>query len=62
MYFGNYRIGKTGLDKCLKNPPSECPSANNMVNGNEHCCNLDDGTFIISIDHSEHNSVGKSLC
>ena len=34
---------------------SECPSTKNMVNGKKHCCNLGDGTFIIFIDHSEHN-------
>ena len=61
MYFRNYRLGKTELEKCLKNPASEYPSTNNMVNGQKHCCNLDDGTFIIFIANSEHNSVGKSL-
>ena len=61
MYFQNYRLRKRWLDKWLKNPSSECSSKNNMVNGHKHCCNLDDGTFIIFIDQSEHNSVGKSL-
>ena len=61
MYFRNYRLGKRGLDKCLKNPPSECPSINNMVNGHKHCCSLDDVTFTIFIDESEHNSVQESL-
>ena len=55
MYFRNYRLGKTELEKCLKNPASEYPSTNNMVNGQKHCCNLDDGTFIIFIANSEHN-------
>ena len=61
MYFRNYRLRNRGLDKCLKNPAAEYPSTNNMVNGHKHCCNVDDGTFIIFIDHSQHNSVGKSL-
>ena len=61
MYFRNCRLKKRGLDKCLKNPPSECISRNNMVNGQKHCCNLDDGTFLIYIDYSEHNSVAESL-
>ena len=61
MYFRNYRLRKRGLDKCLKNPISECFSTNNKVNGHKHCCNLDDGTFIIFIDNSQHDLVGKSL-
>ena len=61
MYFRKYCLGKRGLDKCLKNPSSECPSTSNMANGKKHCCNLDSGTFIIWIVHSEHNLVGKSL-
>ena len=62
MYIRKYCLGKRGSDKCLKNPSSECPSTNNMVNGQKHCCNLDGGTFIIYIDHSEDNLVRKSLC
>ena len=61
MYFQNCRLRKRRLDKCLKNPPSGCISRNNMVNAHKQCCNLDDGAFIIFIDHSEHNSVGKSV-
>ena len=61
MYFRKIRLRKRGLDKCPKNPPAECISTNNMVNGHKQCCNLDNGAFIIFIDHSEHNSVGKSL-
>ena len=61
MYFRNYRLRKRGLDKCLKYDASENPSTNKMVNGHKHCCNLDDSTFIIFIDDSQHNSVGKSV-
>ena len=62
MYFRNYMLRKSGLDECLKNPASEYPSTNNMVNGHKNFFNLDDVTFTIFIDHSEHNSIGKSLC
>ena len=61
MYFRNYRLGKRGLHKCLQNPTSEYSSTKNMINAHKHCCNLDDVTFTIFIDRSEHNSVGKSL-
>ena len=40
---------------------SECPSTKNMGNIHKHCCNVDDGTFPILIDHFKYNSVGKSL-
>ena len=62
MYFRNYLLQKSGLDEFLKNLACEYLSTNNMVNGHKHCCNLDDVTFAIFIDHSEHNSIGKSLC
>ena len=61
MYFQNYGLPKRWFDKCLKNPVSEDPSTSNMVNGPKHCCNDDDGSFTIFIDHCEHNSFGKSL-
>ena len=61
MYFRNCCLRKRWLDKSLKNAPSECIFTNNMVNRHKHCCNLNDGTFIILIDHSEHNSVVESL-
>ena len=32
-----------------------------MVNELKHYWKLEDGTFTISIDHCEHNSVGKSV-
>ena len=62
MYFVNYRLQKRSLDKCLKNPVSEEPYIRNTRNGPKHCGNLEDGTFTISGNHCEHNSVGKSLC
>ena len=37
MYFGNYRLGKTWLDKCLKSPVSENPSISDIVNRAKHC-------------------------
>ena len=61
MYFRNYGLCKRWLDKCVKNPVSVDPSTSNMVNGPKHCCNVEDGSFTLFIDHSEHNSVGKSL-
>ena len=54
MYFGNYRLRKTWLDKSLKRPViSEHPSKVkvNMIKGSKHCLNLHD-TFIIFFHHS----------
>ena len=45
MYFCNYGLQKTCLDKCLKIPVSEDPFRSNMVNGPEHCRNLNNSTF-----------------
>ena len=59
--FPNYGLQKTLLDICLKSPVSEDPLTDNMVNGNKHCCNLNDRTVTIIIDHFEVNSVGKSF-
>ena len=36
MYFRNYGLRKTCLDKCLKCPISKDASTSNMVNGSEH--------------------------
>ena len=44
-----------------KKPPSEDPSTSNMVNGLKHRGNLNNSTFIISIDHFEGNRVEKSI-
>ena len=53
---------KKVIDKCLKNPHSEDPYKRNMVNHPKHCYNLDDGNFILFVDHCENNSVVKSPC
>ena len=37
MYFRNYGLWNTRLDKCLESPVSEEPLTSNMVNGPEHC-------------------------
>ena len=37
MYFGNYRLQKTWLGKCLKSPISEHPLTSNIVNGPKRC-------------------------
>ena len=55
MYFRNYGLRKTGLDKSLKSPVSEDPSTGNMVNGQKQCCNLNDSTFTTFIYHCEGN-------
>ena len=61
MYFPNYCLRNTWFDKCPKSPASDDTSKGNMVNGLKHCYNLKNSTFIIFIDHSEGNWVGKSL-
>ena len=61
MYFPNYCLRNTLLDKCLKNPASEGPLKGTMVNGSKHCYNLNNRTFTIFIDQSEGNCVGKGL-
>ena len=55
MCFGNKKLGKRSLDKCLKSTVSEDPSTSNMVNGHKHSCIVDEGTFTIFIDHCESN-------
>ena len=50
MYFPNYCLRNTLLDKCLKNPASEGSLKGTMVNGSKHCCNLNNRTFTIFID------------
>ena len=37
MYFGNYRLQKTCLDKCLENPFSEDPLTRDIVSEHKHC-------------------------
>ena len=62
MYFRNYGLPKTWLDKCLKSPVSEYPTKSNMVNAPKHCSNLRDTSFAIFINHWEVNCLTKSLC
>ena len=61
MYFRNQGLQKTSLDKCLKSRVSEDPSTQKIRNGLKHCCNLNDSTFKIFINHCDGNCVGKSL-
>ena len=56
------RTPKTWLDKCLKSPVSDDRSTSNAVNVHKHCLNLHHIIFIISIDHCQFNSLGKSFC
>ena len=42
---------KTWLDICPKSPLSKDPLTANMVNGFEHCCDLDNSTVTIFTDH-----------
>ena len=37
MYFGNYGLQDTCLDKCLKSPVSENPSTVNMLKDPRDC-------------------------
>ena len=53
MYFRNYGLRKTWLDKCLKSPATEELQKVNVLNGPKHCFNLTASTFTIFIDHLE---------
>ena len=53
MYFRNYRLSKTWLDKYQKSTSSECPRTSNMVNAPKRCSNLKDDSFTIFIDYCE---------
>ena len=55
MYFLNYLLRNTLLDKWLKTHASENSSRSNMVNSSKKCCNLNNSIFTILIDHSEGN-------
>ena len=61
MYFRNYELGKTWLDKFLTTRVSEDPSTDNMANESKHCCNLNDSIFRMSINHFKGNSTGKNF-
>ena len=55
MYFRNYALPKTWLDKCPKSPVSKDPLRGNMVNGFKHYWDLDNSTVTIFTDHLEGN-------
>ena len=55
MYFRNYRLCITWLDKCLKSTVSGAPSTVNMGNRLKHCSILNESTLSIFIDHCEGN-------
>ena len=55
MYFWTYGLRNTWLDKCLKSPVSEDPSASNTTKGPKNCWKLDDSALTIFIDPCEDN-------
>ena len=55
MYFPNYGVPKTSLDKYQKNTSSEHPWTSKMINQSKHYRNLNGRTFIKFIDHCEGN-------
>ena len=59
--FPEIRFRKTCLDKCLKSRVSEDPQTENTADVSKHCCNLNDSTFTIFINHWEGSCIGKSL-
>ena len=59
MYFQNFGLQNTLLDKYLKSRLSQDHSKGNMGSVSKHCCNPNQTTFIISIDHSEGNWIVK---
>ena len=61
MYFRNFSLQKTWLDKCLKPPETEDPLTANIANGLKHYCNLNHSTFTTFINHCEGIYVGESL-
>ena len=54
MYFLNYGLRKTQLDKCLKSAASQYLLTSSMVNVPEHCSKLNDGSLIVYIDYCEN--------
>ena len=61
MYFRYYRLQKTWLDNCLKSRVSDEPQTDNMENGSEKCCNLNDSNFTKFINNCEGSCIGKSV-
>ena len=61
MYFLEYCLRKTWLDKCLKSRVSEDCWTEKMANGSKNCRNLNGSIFTIFIDHCGGNYFGKGL-
>ena len=57
MYFRNYGLRKSPLDKCLKSAALDYPLTSNMINAPEHSSNLQDCNFTRFIDYCERNKV-----
>ena len=55
MYFRNYGLRNTCLDKCLECPVSDNLLTINMLDGPKHCCNLSDSISTIFIDNYQGN-------
>ena len=53
MYFGDYGLRKTCLDKCLEGHVSQDPLMSNMVTSLKDSWSLQNSFFIIFIDHCE---------
>ena len=51
MYFPKCFLRKTWLDQCLKSCVSPDPSTDDMENGTQHYCNLEDNDFTLYIKH-----------
>ena len=55
MYFWNYGLSKTSLDKEQKSNALERPWTSNILNRLKKIWNVNDGTFTMFIDHCERN-------
>ena len=60
MYFRKYQLRRTWLDKRLKSRVSEDSLTDNIANGSKHCCNFNDTTFTIFINHCVGSCIGKT--
>ena len=61
MYFQNFGLRKTWLEKYLKMLVSEDLSRSNMLNALKHCLNMHSSTFKIFFDQDELNLAGKTF-
>ena len=61
MYFRDLTLRKMLQHKSLKGRFSEDPSTDNITNDLKHCCNPNNSTFTIFINHCEGNCAGESL-